>query len=188
MITQRKLGNYLALTLGAGAAATTAQAATTVTLYGPGAVSPLTFNAEGGGFNVASPGNLAIGPIDGIYSFFTDGSFNFTPTGAFDNGSYLGGEGFYYGAQSGGANYANIRFDGEGDFDSVGQFFFDGTGGGYLIAVATNDNGSALSITEGKAAIDAGPSTSAVPEPSSQLALLALGSAGLLTRRRKTAR
>jgi hypothetical protein len=65
----------------------------------------------------------------------------------------------------------------------VGQFFFDAQGG-YLIALAKNNDGSGLTISTGKTAIEKASAVSAVPELSSQLALLALGSAGILTRRR----
>jgi len=39
-----KLGHYLALTLGAGAAATSAEGATTVTVYGSGVTPPAGIN------------------------------------------------------------------------------------------------------------------------------------------------
>ena len=66
----------------------------------------------------------------------------------------------------------------------MGQFFFDAQGGGYLIALAKNDDGSGLTISAGKTAIEKASAVSAVPELSSQLALFALGSAGILTRSR----
>jgi hypothetical protein len=80
------------------------------------------------------------------------------------------------------------RFNGFDDvYEAVGQFFFDAQGGGYLIALAKNDDGSALTISAGKTAIVAASAVSAVPEPSSGLGLLALGAAGLLARRRMAA-
>ncbi len=88
---------------------------------------------------------------------------------------------FQNGAQAGSENYANISFDSDMVYEAVGQFFFDGQGGGYLVALAINDMpASELSISDGKAAIDA------VPEPSA-LALLCLGAGGLLVRRNRKA-
>lgn len=79
------------------------------------------------------------------------------------------------------SNYANISFDGDDSvYEAVGEFVFDGMGGGYLVALAIDDAGEALPISTGAAAIEA------VPEPSA-LALLALGSTGLLARRRRRA-
>ncbi|WP_411826136.1 PEP-CTERM sorting domain-containing protein [Luteolibacter sp. AS25] len=76
-------------------------------------------------------------------------------------------------------NYANISFNGYDDiYEAVGEFVFDGVGGGYLSGLAIDSTGAALSISAGKSAIEA------IPEPSA-LSLLALGSAGLLLRRNR---
>ena len=113
-------------------------------------------------------------------SIFTSGK-DLTITGPSSDGRYTNYGYFTNTAQSGSTNYANISFNGNDTvYEAVGQFSFDGSGGGYLVALAINGDNSALSISAGKAAIDA------VPEPSA-IALLALGAGGMAMRRRKVA-
>ena len=95
--------------------------------------------------------------------------------------------GLKQGAQVGDVNFANFDFEGDGKFEMVGQFHFDNTGGGYLIAVAKNTSGDPLSISAGKLLIEQGPGTyelASVPELTSSFTLLGLISSGLLLRRR----
>lgn len=192
---KKQLTPYLA----AGAAAVTAgqaDAATVVTFYGDGARSPSTTPATPAGidFGFYARGTDDYALIDDTFS--KDSYFaSATGVGYFTRGTDLGPgplRGFAFGiyadnglliegAIAGDENYANISFDGNDDvFEAVGQFFIDGTanGGGYLIAIAENDDGSALSISAGKAAIDG------IPEPST-VGLLALGAAGLAMMRRR---
>ncbi|NQX02507.1 hypothetical protein HQ447_17760 [bacterium] len=186
-----KLGHYLALTLGAGAAATSAEGATTVTVYGQGVTPPAGINpsitSSFAGWRVLDNGSTANN------SFFSSVSYNhFTSGTDWAGGFYDASTAGYFqapgtfnarGATSGDANYANISLNGnDGVYEAVGQFHIT-AGELWLIALAKNDNNSALSISAGKTAID-GAATSAVPEVSGHLALLALGSAGVLTRRR----
>lgn len=184
--------HHLSSYLTAGLAATTlgqADAATIVTLYGPGARTVATDPATPVGINMFT-GTLNDGgtgtsffkyqqntnyPSESI--IFTRGS-DFLP----DNSTYLGlyfNGLFQNGAEAGEQNYVNISFNGDdGVYEAVGQFFFDTTSTGYLVAIAQNDDNSALSIPDGKAAIDA------IPEPST-VGLLALGAAGLTLLRRR---
>ena len=192
---KNKIGQYLALTLGAGASATSTEATTITTFYGQGVPTPT-------GISVGSSEALwcadssfssatCFGMDGNTQQIWSDGTANIqnTNVGYYSNGGtygniYASNFNFRYGAVAGDLNYALLSFNGA-DFvyEAVGQFHFDGTGGGYLIAIARNDDDSSLSIIDGKAAIDSA-SVSAVPEASTHLALLALGSAGLLTRRR----
>lgn len=212
--TPKRLGSYLTAAVGVGTLAGTADAAITVTFYPhvPDDVSvPVGLNVGGWyaqpafyGFanskdavaNFGTWGTEA-GPGTPLRKAFTPGTdiaiIGFTFYAAYqDNLSRPAGT-FVGGAQLGDQNYASIKFnpmDGgvlnsNGQYDSVGQFHFDGAGGGYLVALARNDDNSALSISAGKAAIDA---ISSVPEPASVLGTMGLLASGLMIRRRNAAK
>jgi len=190
--SQNRLATYLTAGLGAGCIAGEVDAATIVTLYGPGAQNPSTTPATPLGIDVGSRFDLVSRYlVDTAYAavafgtnktYFTNGA-DLTGLNQADWGY---GEYFDSGVANGATfnssnNFANISFNGpDGDYEAVGQFYLDGMGGGYLVAMAINDDGSPLTISQGKAAIDA------IPEPSG-LALLALGAGGLLARRRRNA-
>ena len=100
------------------------------------------------------------------------------------SGQYRDGSGnLKYGATADALNYASIYFGvnaGDKQGFAVGQFDFT-TSSGSLVAIAQRDDRTAISISAGKAEIDA----AAVPEPSGALlALLALGATACARRRR----
>jgi hypothetical protein len=188
----KKLSSYLSAGIAATATFQSSDAATVVTLYGPGARTPSTSPATPVGISMGVAtyeyGTRRMLDVSGKTLFAYSFSVNSIFTSGFDlydTKSTYEKYGLYFlsgginGAQSGSANFVNISFDGDdGIYEAVGQFYLDGLGTGYLIALAINDDNSALSISAGKAAIDA------VPEPSA-IALLALGAGGMAMRRRR---
>lgn len=191
----KKLSSYLSAGIAATATFQSSDAATVVTLYGPGARNPSTSPATPVGISMdenngylfldvfGSKGSNSFFARSTTADYFTTGS-DLTIKTAGNYGRYFDAyntvKTFLGGAQSGSANYVNISFNGnDGVYEAVGQFNLDGLGTGYLVALAINDSpASALSISAGKAAIDA------VPEPSA-IALLALGAGGMAMRRRR---
>lgn len=189
-----KLAAYLGAGIGAGCLAGQSEAATIVTLYGPGAQNTTTTPATPAGFNIGFgyyPGSRYVAESGAArVAFSTAGNSYFTSGGDLDASTGLNwgfGTYLYEGSAVNGAilnsdqNFANISFDGnDGVYEGVGQFYLTGDGTGYLVALAVNDDATALSISAGVDAIEA------VPEPSG-LALLALGAGGLMVRRRRKA-
>ena len=204
---QNKIMGYLAVTAGVGCASSVANAG--VVFYGNASntniqadpnglnFNSFAFPAEfgGGGRRIISSDNLFFGYESGGSGFLTRGVDMFPTQYVEDQFSYHNFSIFWQGGVAGDQNYANISFNGaDSVYEAVAQFYLDGSGGGYLMAIATLNEitnpqdlstvgGLGLGIAAGKAMIDAA-AVSAVPEPSSHLALLALGAGGLTLRRR----
>jgi PEP-CTERM motif len=191
----KKLSSYLSAGIAATATFQSTDAATVVTFYGSGARNPTSSPATPNGLELSVYKSIYTGVLyqnirgsGGVYMALTGLTYNIFTSGANIKAAFAAGSSSYFlgntkeftaGAQSGSANYANISFNGNDSvYEAVGQFHLDGLGGGYLIALARNDDNSALFISDGKLAIDA------VPEPSA-IALLALGAGGMAMRRRR---
>ena len=128
----------------------------------------------------AYPTYIGANVVDAAVTLFTRGSDLSVTLGDIGGFYYSPNSYFVFGAEGSSANYVSIDFGADGMYEAVGQFDFATPGSGTLVALALDTTGATLSISAGKAAIDA----AAVPEPSGLLlGLLALGAAGCRRRR-----
>jgi hypothetical protein len=184
-------------------AITHTQAAISVYFYGINSPNdtnpdptPLSVGPGSGGMYIGTGGgvNLSIGGGFGEPFLYRLDATSIPP-GRTGNVLYYS-SGFEGGAIAGDQNYAYMKF-GEGyfePFESIGQFYFDDEGNGWLVAIATtntgttasnlrgNSDGRIITVAEGAAAISA----ARIPEPSSIL-FLGLGVTGLVSHRARRA-
>ena len=180
----RRLASYVSA--GVCLAATEARADIVVTRYSSPDDYPSEISISGGLLDSSfSSSNFGFNNVDSVVTMFTRGSdlsVNLGDPGGF---YYSPNSYFVFGAEGSSANYVSIDFGADGMYEAVGQFDFATPGSGTLVALALDTTGATLSISAGKAAIDA----AAVPEPSGMLlGLLALGSSTCARRRARPVR
>ncbi len=166
-----------------GALAGTADAAITVTLYGPSASTTLfNFATVSAGYTYQEIQPVTAGKLGEQFERAgSPSTVGGTPTSSlryFKNNAVVGDPSRNFG-MAGDDNYVFFDQDNNGSYESVVQFNLNNAGGGYLVAKATSDT-TPFSIAQASNAI------AAVPETSSAL-LMALGATGLLARRRRSA-
>ena len=147
MKKNNNLSSYLTIAVGLGCISSTNAAS--VIFYGinsPNDISAnptdIDINYDIVGYNfVIAKGATAVIAQGQSDSYFTNGTDldNIAGPGSY-GGYYLYNGSLDFGATQGPNNYANLSFDGDdGVYEAVGQFSFDGNGGGFLIAIAFAD-------------------------------------------------
>ncbi len=184
---QSKLGSYLTVALGAGAAATSAEAATVfyssgdtgtpwqASAYGPSSRVMISSGGSGWGLGILNSSGFQRSTAS-ISTYLLSSNM---PTYIM----YKYGPSMANAAQSGNDNYMLYDINGDSTYDSVARFSFNGSGGGYLMAVSQDMAG--LTFATGVSNILGSP-VAATPEPAGFLlgGVPALIGVGALLRRR----